>query len=91
MVVSSLGNECYQGLSTDTKRTNVPASAQFLETDTLTLFYADGSGGWKEKSNVIDNTYTIYKAGVNYKAKNGNTGLVDVINTTPDLGATISS
>jgi hypothetical protein len=91
LTVVYLGNDTYQGLSTDTKPTNVPANSFFYETNTFTTYTADGSGGWNEKSNVIDNTYTIYIAGSIYKAKNGNTGVIDIKNTTPDLGALISS
>jgi hypothetical protein len=91
MTVIPIGNEAYQGASTDTKPTNVPANAQFYETDTYTYYVSDGSGGWNEKSNVLDVAYIVYPSGTKYKGKNCATGVVDVINTTPDIGATLSS
>lgn len=81
-----IGNENYQGLSTDTKPTNVPSNATAYETDTYTTYKADGSGGWKELSPQIENDYTIFKSGTTYKAKNGSTGVVDITNTNTDIG-----
>jgi hypothetical protein len=82
LTISYLGNGSYQGLSSDTKPTNVPINAFFYETDTFTYWVSDGVGGWKEKSNVDDHTYTIYTTGSIYKVKNNTTGLVVSSSTT---------
>ena len=43
MTVTEIGNEQYEGLSTDTKPVNVPANATFLETDTSNTYLYNGT------------------------------------------------
>ncbi len=41
-----------QGLSTDTKPTDVPTTSRFEETDTRKIYYSDGSG-WTELGQTL--------------------------------------
>lgn len=92
MAIIRLGNNNYQGLSSDTKPTNVPDGALFYESDTHN-FWDRISGAWSERSIVnIDTKYHIYKVSSSlYKALNTETGLVQFTSTTPDVGALTNS
>ena len=80
MTLTWLAGKNIQGLSTDTKPTNVPAGWIFLETNTLNNYISNGSGGWTLISSPANSlttqyftyTYFVYKSGSNYVAQSGN-------------------
>lgn len=87
MTVIHLGDQFYQGLSSDTKPTDVPDNSTFYETDTFTHFKRVSSA-WKEVSQRASSAdYIVYISGSSYKAMNTSTKAVDYSTTTLDIGA----
>lgn len=72
MAILYFAGNVISGLSTDTKPTNVPVGAQFLETDTQDLLSYDGTFWW------------LNRVGAFTKRKWGALGFF--VNTTPHLG-----
>ena len=84
MTIQYLSSKRIQGLSSDTKPTNVPNNTEFIETDTGSV-YKVTSGTWSIFKSAMpkgDFYYFIYYSGTQYEALNGKTGVIDYTNTT---------
>jgi hypothetical protein len=89
MAIKYRGDGIYTCLVADTKPTiGITTGSTLLETDTLRPFYFDGTG-WKSPESFINaRTWTIYKQGTNYKAKNEYLGYSPTTGISPDLHTT---
>ena len=80
MTVIPFGNNSYQGLSTDTKPTNIPDNSTFYEIDTFNSFLRI-SGSWVEVSSRMPCDYLVYKSGSTIKGIIGTTRQVKSTST----------
>lgn len=86
-----IGDGIYRGLQADTKPTNAVQQAIAIELDTRKTYYYQ-SGTWTEQAGgagaatdpQAPYTWLIYKAGSNYKAKNGYLGTVPITDDSMD-------